>query len=97
MDLFVSTILSAQPWQFDPTQVGMPWRPESVKWKGGSKPIIGVMWHDGVVKPQPPMERALALSVEKLVKAGYEVKDLAPYRSVEAWDIIVSVQSLVLN
>jgi amidase len=59
-------------------------------WKaGGTKPKIGIMWHDGVVMPQAPMANALEVAVNKLRDAGYEVVDYAPYRSMEAWNIIV--------
>jgi amidase len=89
LELFVTTILAAQPWRFDPTQVAMPWRPESIEWRGGTKPKIGIMWHDGVVMPLPPMAKALQAAATRLKAAGFEVKDYAPYRSSEAWDIIV--------
>lgn len=90
MFLCVETVLAAEPWRLDSSQVGMKWRPEEVVWKGGDKPRIGVMWNDGVVIPQAPMRRALEQAVEKLRAQGYEVVDFEPYKSAESWDIIVS-------
>lgn len=73
MELFVKVVLAAEPWKIDPSQVRMPWRPEEVRWIGGSKPRVAVMYDDGVVVPQPPMQRALKLAVRKLEEAGFDV------------------------
>lgn len=90
MSLCIETILAAEPWRLDSSQVGMKWRPEEVTWKGGAKPRIGVMWDDGVVVPQPPMLKALKEAVSKLRDVGCEVIDYKPFGQAEAWDIIVS-------
>ncbi|TXT06174.1 hypothetical protein VHUM_03647 [Vanrija humicola] len=88
-ELFVSSILAAEPWKRDPTMVGMPWRPEAARFSnGGERPRIGVMWDDGVVVPQPPMRRALSAAVDKLKAAGYDVVDFTPYRTAESWEIL---------
>ena len=44
---------------------------EGIKGKG-RKPVWGVMWWDGVVRPHPPMRRALEMTVDAMKKAGYE-------------------------
>jgi amidase len=90
MSLFVSAVLAAEPWKIDGSNVGMPWRPSEVAWKGGDKPRIGVMWDDGVVRPQPPMRKALQDAVGKLKSAGFEVVDYSPFRQAEGGEIIVS-------
>ena len=90
MSLMYETILAAEPWKVDAVSIALPYRPEEVRWKGaGGKPKVGVMWHDGVVLPQPPMRRALANTVRKLKEAGWEVVDYTPYRSAEAWALTV--------
>ncbi|KAI9638645.1 amidase signature domain-containing protein [Dioszegia hungarica] len=91
LSLCIETVLAAEPWHLDPTQVGMKWRPDEVVWKGGDKPKIGVMWDDGVVVPQAPMRKALKLAVEKLRAEGYEVFDYRPFKQSEGWDIITSL------
>ncbi|EIW65955.1 hypothetical protein TREMEDRAFT_70373 [Tremella mesenterica DSM 1558] len=91
VDLFVRVILDAKTWEYDMTTVAMPWRPEEVVWKGGSKPIIGVMWDDGVVRPQPPMSNTLAYAVEKLEKAGFRVVNYEPFRQAEGWELITKL------
>ncbi len=50
---------------------------------------VGAMWDDGVVRPQPPMRRAMRIAVEKLRKAGMDVVDYKAFKSGEAWKIIV--------
>ncbi|GMK54901.1 hypothetical protein CspeluHIS016_0114870 [Cutaneotrichosporon spelunceum] len=85
MEFFVKVQLDAEPWKVDMGVVKMPWRPEEVKWVGGSKPRIGVQWHDGVVVPQPPMRASLKMAVDKLKAAGYEVVEVQPRKTWEAW------------
>lgn len=87
-ELFIKTVLDAKPWETDPSQVRMPWRPEEVRFVGGEKPRIGVMWHDGVCAPQPPMARALRQAVDKLKAAGFEVVDYEPYQTAEGWSLL---------
>ena len=91
LELFMTTVLAARPWEFDQDCLKMPWRREEVEWKNGKSPRIGVMWDDGVVRPQPPMRRALRSAVEKLRAGGLEVVDFEPYKSAEAWEIVVSL------
>ncbi len=85
MELFVKVQLDAKPWKVDPSVVKMPWRPEEVEWVGGSKPRIGVQWHDGVCVPQPPMRAALKMAVDKLKAEGFEVVEVQPRNTWEAW------------
>lgn len=88
MELFVKVQLAAQPWRVDPSVVKMPWRPEEVSWIGGDKPRIGVQWNDGVVVPQPPMRTALVEAVDKLKAAGFEVVEVKPRKTAEAWALL---------
>lgn len=104
--LFIEVVLAREPWRVDPGCVGMPWRQRAepaggagpaegagrATWRhGGARPRVGVMWDDGLVSLQPPMARALRDAVAKLRAAGFEVVDVAPYRSREAWDLISSL------
>ncbi|KAF2750226.1 amidase [Sporormia fimetaria CBS 119925] len=85
--VFMKAIIDSQPWLTEPALFPMPWRkvelPSTVK--------IGVIWHDGMVAPHPPIKRALRLMAEKLKKAGFEVVDFPPYLHDEAWAIISSL------
>ncbi len=92
--MFMKTILDAKPWIVDPSLVPLPWRDQKSYLGGnGSKKLrVAVFWSDGVVRPQPPVMRALKEVVEKLRKVdGVEITDWKPYRQELAWEIIVSV------
>ena len=94
LELFFTTILDSKPWEDDPSCLKMPWRKDEVVWKGKNGMKVGVMWDDGVVRPQPPMRRAMSTVVEKLRKNGVEVVDYKPFRSAEAWNLIVSLSRM---
>lgn len=83
----MKTIIDAEPWLTEPALIPIPWRevrlPETLK--------IGVLWHDNVVKPHPPITRALRLVVDKLKDAGVEIVEFAPYYHDEAWSILSSL------
>ncbi|KAG5756774.1 hypothetical protein H9Q70_000660 [Fusarium xylarioides] len=46
------------------------------------------MWEDGLVRPHPPVLRALRHAVEKLKTAGITVVDFEPYNHQEGMDIV---------
>ncbi|KAK3688864.1 amidase [Podospora appendiculata] len=70
IDLYSRAVIDAQPWQSDPKCLPIPWRPTTTK-----KLKVGVIWHDGMVIPTPPVTRALKETVAKLRAAGHEVID----------------------
>lgn len=84
--LFSKTIVDAQPWLQDPKCLPIPWRP--VEDKKSLK--IAVLWNDGVVKPTPPVTRALKETVEKLKKAGHEIVEWNPVLHPKALQLLVS-------
>ena len=85
--LFMRTVIGAKPWLSEPSLVPIPWREQQsyLATQSGKKLKIGVMWDDGVVKPHPPVIRALKEVVDKLKKVdGMEVVDWTPYKHDEA-------------
>lgn len=71
LELFMKVALANKPWNMDPTLDVRPWAPYTF-----NKPLkIAVQWWDGVVKPHPPMIRALKEVAEACRKAGMEVVD----------------------
>ena len=92
--LFMRTVIGARPWLHEPSLVPIPWRDqESFLTKpSGKKLKIGVIWHDGIVKPHPPVVRALREVVNKLKDVqSVEVVEWKPYNHDEAWSIISSL------
>ncbi|TPX26534.1 hypothetical protein DIZ76_011996 [Coccidioides immitis] len=84
LSLFASTVTNSQPWLKDPKCIPIPWRNVEPK----KKLKIGIMWDDGMVRPTPPVRRALKETAEKLQKAGHEVVDWAPTGHDKANDIL---------
>lgn len=83
---YTKTIIDSEPWLIDPKCVPIPWRviepPKKLK--------IGVIRHDGIVMPTPPVQRALASTAEKLRKAGHEIVEWGPEGHSKALSLLVS-------
>ena len=77
----------------DPSLIPLPWRDEQSYIQQGmnTKLRVGVLWNDAVVKPHPPVTRALKEVVEKLKHVqGVEVAEWKPYKHDLAGEVIVS-------
>ena len=79
--LVVKSILSQQPWLHDPLVVELPWRDEQEQeilnlvqssTSGKGKFAFGVLKHDGVVTPHPPVSRAVQIVADTLAKLGHK-------------------------
>lgn len=93
--LFMKTVISAKPWLKEPSLVPIPWRDEEshLTTPAGQKKLkTGILWHDGVVKPHPPVLRALDEVASKLKSnPNVEIVDWKPYKHNEAWEIVSSL------
>lgn len=90
--LFIKTLINNKPWSKEPSLLPFPWKSED--FFKGKKLKIGVLWDDGVVKPHPPVTRAMKQVVDKLKANGnIEVVEWKPFHHATAWEIIVGVQS----
>lgn len=92
--LLMKTALDAKPWLRETSLFPFPWRDqESYLDTGSGKRLkVGVMWDDGVVRPHPPVTRALKELVQKLREVpGIEIVDWKPYRHDYAWERIASL------
>ncbi|KAF7290781.1 Amidase domain-containing protein [Mycena indigotica] len=90
MHLFFSVILETKPWLKSPDLIPIPWViPTAPSWSGTNGRLrVGVMWHDEVVLPQPPIQRALKMLVGALEKQdGIEVVDYKPFKHLEASEL----------
>ena len=86
LSLFCEVALAARPWDWEPSLIEIPWRPFPVE-SLPSRLKIGVMWHDGVVMPHPPVARALQETVDALRDAGHTIVDWDPklHPSLHKW------------
>ncbi|OCK72930.1 putative general amidase GmdA [Lepidopterella palustris CBS 459.81] len=87
--LVMKALLSQEPWLHDPGVNELPWRYEQEKeileLTGGigdaskaGKLSFGLLKHDGLVTPTPPVRRAMDIIVKALEKLGHEVIEWKP-------------------
>ncbi|KAG5926081.1 hypothetical protein E4U42_003669 [Claviceps africana] len=72
--MYSKHVIGGEPWRLDPQCIPMPWRAVQLP----PRLRIAVMRHDNMVRPTPPVTRALRLVVEKLQSAGHEVVEWDP-------------------
>jgi Asp-tRNA(Asn)/Glu-tRNA(Gln) amidotransferase A subunit family amidase len=93
--IFAKTLIDAKPWLYQSSLLPFPWRGDEdllPKADGKTKLKIAVLWDDGVVKPHPPITRALKTITEALKSVdGVELVDWTPYKHDLAWEIIASL------
>ncbi|KAI1334275.1 amidase signature domain-containing protein [Xylariaceae sp. FL0016] len=71
------SLLSSRPWDTDPGVIPMPWEAQE-HIDNGARLSFGFMDFDGVVKPHPPIQRALDMAKEALQAAGHEIIEWKP-------------------
>lgn len=74
----MENLLASKPWNVDPNAIPVPWRKELALPPTDRKLKLGVVFDDGVVKPQPPIARAMRQTIAALRAAGHEGRPL-PY------------------
>ncbi len=87
LNLVMKTVLDAEPWFYEPGLSRIPWHieKEQCTFNATRKLKVAVMWHDGVVKPHPPVTRALHEVISKLEGLDWvEIVDWQPYKHDEA-------------
>ncbi|VVT48438.1 uncharacterized protein SAPINGB_P001779 [Magnusiomyces paraingens] len=94
-ELLTKVVCDAEPWKISRELAAAPWNSDILKDK--KKLTIGVNYTDGVVTPQPPVQRALKEAVEKLKAVSsidgieIEVVDYAPFKQELGWEVITSL------
>lgn len=95
VDMWFSVVLGVKPWLREYDLVPLPWRiSTSPPWSGSNGRIrLGVMWHDGVVLPLPPIRRALKTLVDALSKIpAFEIVEYAPFKHLQVSALAVSMR-----
>lgn len=71
LEYYLDSYLSTSPWDVDPRILPVPWRKELAE--PPKAPLkLAFIFDDGVVKPQPPVARAIREVADKLKAAGHE-------------------------
>jgi amidase len=84
LELFTKSIIDTEPWDEETSLVPLPWK--SVE--APKKFTVGIMRDDGIVKPHPPMTRALEHAAVKLKAAGINVVEWEPVDHAHGWEIV---------
>lgn len=72
IELFMESYLSSNPWESDPKLLPIPWRKELAT--PPQRPLkIAFIADDGIILPQPPVQRAVNEIVTKLRKGGHQM------------------------
>lgn len=71
IELYMETLLGSEPWTVDPQLLPVPWRKELAVFP--QRPLkVAFIYDDGIIKPQPPVERAVRAMASKFLEAGHE-------------------------
>lgn len=74
LELFAKAIVDSEGWLSDPNIVPIPWRIIDLP----SKLCFGILVDDGIVKPLPPVTRALERTRRAIEAAGHTVIEYHP-------------------
>ncbi|KAK7728711.1 hypothetical protein SLS63_006572 [Diaporthe eres] len=87
LEAWMKVVLAQAPRDADTTLAPAPWRSDV----GLGDFTLGVMWNDGIVRPHPPVLRALRTAVDKLRATGIRVVEWGPYNHQQGLDILASL------
>ncbi|KAI0380374.1 amidase [Hypomontagnella monticulosa] len=91
LNLFTKSIVDRKPWLKQPSLVTLDWR-DPTTYFPDRKLRVGVIYDDGVVRPHPPILRAVTELVGKLKQSpNIEVVDWKPWRHDLAWSVIANL------
>ena len=90
--LLVKSLLEQEPWLYDPLCNEIPWREDHENQIHQiirtSKLTFGILKHDGVITPHPPIQRAIDIVVKALEDRGHKVIEWKPPSHERGSDII---------
>jgi amidase len=74
LELFAKAIVDSEGWLSDPNIIPIPWREIQLP----EKLCFGILADDGIVKPLPPVARALETTRRAIEAAGHTVIEYKP-------------------
>jgi amidase len=94
LKVFTKAVLDTKPWLKDPLVLRKPWCESAYQLEdhgGGKRLCFAIMRDNGVVKPHPPLQRAMSMTKDALEAAGHEVIEWIPHRHMEIYKNAASV------
>lgn len=82
--LWAKTVVDSEPWLRDPNVVPLSWRDVQLP----QQLCFGLVMDDGIVKPTPPVTRALLETKKALEAAGHKVVLWTPHDTHRSKDIL---------
>lgn len=76
LQIVFRALQKTRPWLYDPDVVEIPWRcSKETKWNSRTTQTVsfGIFANDGIVIPHPPIQRAIRMVKDALMKRGYKV------------------------
>jgi amidase len=92
LKLMIKSILTQKPWLQDPAVVDLPWREElsELSIANGDSLTFGFYSSDGVINPQPPVQRALEMVKTAIRHMGHHIVEWKPPSHAQATQFAVS-------
>ncbi|GAB7352691.1 hypothetical protein MBLNU459_g3052t2 [Dothideomycetes sp. NU459] len=82
---FQKAVIDQEPHDVDTSLAPLPWRGCL---ETSNDITVGIMFDDGVVRPHPPIIRALETAKSRLKSANIKTVDWKPYRHDHGWEIV---------
>lgn len=73
--IFTKAIIDSKPWTKDPLVLRKEWSEKEYRLSdhgGGKSLCFGMLWDNGVVRPHPPLQRAMEITKAALEAAGHK-------------------------
>ncbi|GKZ26505.1 hypothetical protein AbraIFM66951_002586 [Aspergillus brasiliensis] len=83
IELFMSTILNAEPWKYDSTASAAPWTYPQTSSDDPKQLTIGILPESKAFPLHPPVKRALQSAITSLVKKGYRIVHLSETPAID--------------
>ncbi|KAF5311010.1 hypothetical protein D9619_007734 [Psilocybe cf. subviscida] len=101
VEVFMKAIIGAKSWNLDPLVIRKPWDGEEygLAEHGGDsqekKLAFAIMWDNGVVRPHPPLVRAMKMTKAALEASGHTGQPVKPmYKSI-GWEMLSVVFAVI--
>ncbi|KAH7905955.1 amidase signature domain-containing protein [Hygrophoropsis aurantiaca] len=88
LKLFTKALVDARPWERDPLVIPKPWvdaQYQLAEHGSGKNMCFAIMWDNKVVRPHPPLKRAMKMVKAALEKAGHRVIDWEPLNHLDIY------------